>query len=54
VSGKVDDLNGLKENVIVGHRIPAGTGLKEYQNVIVGSKKNSKILIKINNLKFEI
>jgi DNA-directed RNA polymerase subunit beta' len=54
VSGKVDDLNGLKENVIVGHRIPAGTGLKEYQNVIVGSTKNSKILIKINDLKFEI
>ncbi len=39
VAGKIDDLNGLKENVIVGHRIPAGTGLKEYQNVIVGSKK---------------
>jgi len=37
VSGKVDELNGLKENVIVGHRIPAGTGLKEYQNIIVGS-----------------
>jgi DNA-directed RNA polymerase subunit beta' len=54
VSGKVDDLNGLKENVIVGHRIPAGTGLKEYQNVIVGSKKNSKILTKINDLKFEV
>ena len=39
VSGKVDELNGLKENVIVGHRIPAGTGLKDYQSVIVGSKK---------------
>lgn len=39
VAGKVDDLNGLKENVIVGHLIPAGTGLKEYQNIIVGSKK---------------
>ncbi len=39
VAGKIDDLNGLKENVIVGHRIPAGTGLKDYQNVIVGSKK---------------
>jgi len=37
VSGKVDELNGLKENVIVGHRIPAGTGLKQYQNIIVGS-----------------
>lgn len=39
ISGKIDELNGLKENVIVGHRIPAGTGLKDYQNIIVGSKK---------------
>ncbi|WP_018675974.1 DNA-directed RNA polymerase subunit beta' [Riemerella columbina] len=39
VSGKVDVLNGLKENVIVGHRIPAGTGLKDYQSFIVGSNK---------------
>ena len=39
VSGKVDELNGLKENVIVGHRIPAGTGLKYYQNIIVGSNR---------------
>ena len=39
VSGKIDYLTGLKENVIVGHRIPAGTGLLEYQNVIVGSNK---------------
>ena len=30
VSGKVDYLNGLKENVIVGHNIPAGTGLNKY------------------------
>ncbi|MCY2687476.1 DNA-directed RNA polymerase subunit beta' [Salinimicrobium sp. TH3] len=39
VSGKVDELEGLKENVIVGHRIPAGTGLREYENIIVGSKE---------------
>ena len=38
VSGKVDTLEGLKENVIVGHRIPAGTGLRDYDEVIVGSK----------------
>jgi DNA-directed RNA polymerase subunit beta' len=38
VSGKVDDLEGLKENVIVGHRIPAGTGMREYDQIIVGSK----------------
>ena len=39
VSGKVDTLEGLKENVIVGHRIPAGTGMREYDNIIVGSKE---------------
>jgi DNA-directed RNA polymerase subunit beta' len=39
VSGKVDSLEGLKENVIVGHKIPAGTGLREYDNIIVGSKE---------------
>ncbi len=38
VSAKRDDLMGLKENVIVGHLIPAGTGLREYDNLIVGSK----------------
>jgi DNA-directed RNA polymerase beta' subunit len=30
VAGKIDYLEGLKENVIVGHRIPAGTGMREY------------------------
>ena len=39
VSGKVDLLDGLKENVIVGHRIPAGTGMRDYENIIVGSKQ---------------
>src|SRR5699024_335106 len=39
VSGKVDELKGLKENVIVGHRIPAGTGMREYDDIIVGSKE---------------
>ena len=38
VSGKVDELNGLKENVIVGHLIPAGTGIRKWKNYIVGSK----------------
>ena len=37
VSGKEDTLEGLKENVIVGHKIPAGTGLKHYDKIIVGS-----------------
>ncbi len=39
VQGKVDFLEGLKENVIVGHRIPAGTGMKRYESILVGSKK---------------
>ena len=38
VSAKRDTLEGLKENVIVGHKIPAGTGLKDYDKYIVGSK----------------
>ena len=38
VAGKIDTLEGLKENVIVGHKIPAGTGLRRYENIIVGSK----------------
>ncbi len=37
IGGKVDYLAGLKENVIVGHLIPAGTGLREYEKLIVGS-----------------
>ncbi|MCL4132780.1 UNVERIFIED_CONTAM: hypothetical protein GTU68_006763 [Idotea baltica] len=37
VSGKVDTLEGLKENVIVGKRIPAGTGMRRYDHMIVGS-----------------
>ncbi len=38
VAGKVDYLEGLKENVIVGHKIPAGTGLREYESTIVYRK----------------
>jgi DNA-directed RNA polymerase subunit beta' len=36
VSGKIDTLEGLKENVIVGHKIPAGTGNRDYSDIIVG------------------
>ncbi len=38
VSAKVDSLEGLKENVIVGHKIPAGTGLKAYEDITVAAK----------------
>ena len=39
IFGRVDDLEGLKENVIVGHLIPAGTGIRKYNNLVVGSKE---------------
>ncbi len=39
ISGKTDNLLGLKENVIVGHLIPSGTGLRHYDRMIVGSQE---------------
>ena len=45
ISGKVDHLLGLKENVIVGHLIPAGTGVREYQKMIVGSQEAYDMLV---------
>ncbi len=39
ISGKIDELKGLKENVIVGHLIPAGTGIRKFENVVTGSKE---------------
>ena len=39
INGKRDNLQGLKENVIVGHKIPAGTGLKIYDDIVVGSQE---------------
>ena len=40
ISGKVDRLEGLKENVICGHLIPAGTGQREFDRLIVGTKED--------------
>ena len=47
-------LEGLKENVIVGHKIPAGTGLRKYNNLIVGSKEeyNSLLIDKEEEITF--
>ena len=39
VKGKIDDLVGLKENVIIGKLIPAGTGMKKYQNIHINTEK---------------
>ena len=38
INGKTDTLEGMKENVICGHLIPAGTGLREYNNLVVAGK----------------
>ncbi|KXX68444.1 DNA-directed RNA polymerase subunit beta' [Flammeovirga sp. SJP92] len=45
IRGKRDELVGLKENVIVGHLIPAGTGLRDYETLRVGSKEEYEALI---------
>ena len=45
ILGKVDTLEGLKENVIVGHLIPAGTGFRGYDKIIVGSKEEYENLV---------
>ncbi len=45
INAKTDTLKGLKENVIVGHLIPAGTGLREYDNIIVGSMEEYELLM---------
>ena len=45
IRGKRDHLIGLKENVIVGHLIPAGTGQREYQELIVGSQEEYDALV---------
>ena len=41
IRGRVDHLEGLKENVICGHLIPAGTGLKDYQDIVVSRKDDA-------------
>ena len=45
IRGKRDKLNGLKENVIVGHLIPAGTGQREFTDLIVGSQEEYDTLV---------
>jgi len=42
IEAKTDSLLGLKENVVVGHRVPAGTGMRKYQNLIVGPQQIQK------------
>ncbi len=49
ISAKTDNLIGLKENVLVGHLIPAGTGLREYESLIVGSAEEMNEMINRKN-----
>ena len=44
INGKSDNLEGMKENVICGHLIPAGTGLREYQKLVVANKEELNAL----------
>ena len=52
VNGKVDSLRGLKENVIVGHKIPAGTGNRKFNDIIVGYVDEYEELLAKKNLTF--
>ncbi|MBR5744608.1 MAG: hypothetical protein IKX94_04695, partial [Muribaculaceae bacterium] len=45
INGKVDTLEGMKENVICGHLIPAGTGLREYDKLTVRGKDDLEQVI---------
>ena len=45
IFGKVDMLEGLKENVIVGHLIPAGSGVRDYDRLVVGSREEYESLM---------
>ena len=60
INGKVDKLEGMKENVICGHLIPAGTGQREFEKIIVGSKEeydrilaNKKTVLDYNSMDLE-
>ncbi len=45
INGKSDELKGLKENVITGNLIPAGTGMREFEDILVGSKDDFELLL---------
>ena len=52
VNGKIDNLDGLKENVIVGHKIPAGTGNREFEDVVVGYVDEYEELLESKRIRF--
>lgn len=54
ITAKTDELIGLKENVIVGHLIPAGTGLREYSNYVVGDMQEFRAKYGVEDPKAEV
>ena len=53
IAGKRDTLMGLKENVIVGHRIPAGTGMKNYYDAVVGNRDEYEAMVATKSVDVE-
>lgn len=54
INGKVDTLEGLKENVICGHLIPAGTGLREYNKLVVMTKEERELSLQANQFSEDV
>ena len=52
INGRIDNLEGLKENVIVGHKIPAGTGNRKFNDIIVGYVDEYEELLARKNLSY--
>ena len=50
ISGSVDHLRGLKENVIIGHLIPAGTGMRKYREIKLYDENMEDLDISINRI----
>ena len=50
VKGKVDDLVGLKENVIIGKLIPAGTGMQKYQDIKISTENELEETADVENM----
>ena len=53
IAGSKDELRGLKENVIIGHLIPAGTGMKKYRNIELDREQLEEIQREVDRLKAE-
>ena len=50
ISGSRDELRGIKENVIIGHLVPAGTGIRHYRNVKLFDQDNSDLDVQMNEI----